>query len=581
MSSSNLPWWKTATFYQVYPASYKDSNGDGYGDIPGMVTTLDYLKELGVDAVWLSPMFDSPQVDMGYDISDYTTVYPKFGTVADMDKLIAEMHSRDMKLILDLVINHTSDQHIWFKESRSSRNNEKADWYIWRKPTYVNGERRPPNNWRAIFGGSAWEYEPARDEYYLHLFCPEQPDLNWENPVARRAVYKDAIEFWLDRGVDGFRVDAVNMYSKDAEYPDAVIQEAGADFQRAEKHYVNGPSMHEWLKEMRRESIDKYGEVMLVGELPHTDSREVILRYISAAEQELSIVFDFDAVDLGKRATAKHQWFKPSLPDFKQTFVKAQDLLVGTDAWTTVFLENHDQQRSINRFTTDDPKYRVKAGKMLAMLLATMSGTLFLYQGQEIGMVNVPETWGPEEYKDIESINYWNEVNRKYPNDEKMLGKALRALRNGGRDNARTAMQWNASKHAGFTSGTPWMRAHDNYLEVNVEAAQRDPDSIYHFWQNVLKLRKEHSDVFIEGGYRMYDLDNPDTFTFTKTVNGEPRALVVLNFSYKEQKDPIPQSLKNTKLDLLITNGDGRSRSLGAWEGAVYTTAREHLRSAE
>jgi oligo-1,6-glucosidase len=581
MSHSDLPWWKTATFYQVYPASYKDSNGDGYGDIPGMITTLDYLKDLGVDAVWLSPMFDSPQVDMGYDISDYTAVYPKFGTVADMDKLIKEMHSRDMKLILDLVINHTSDEHAWFKESRSSKDNEKADWYIWKKPTYVNGDRQPPNNWRAIFGGSAWEYEPARDEYYLHLFCPEQPDLNWENAVARRAIYKDAVEFWLERGVDGFRVDAVNLYSKNPEFPDADVKDEGAEFQRAEKHYINGPGMHEWLKEMRKEAMDKYGEVMLVGELPHTDSREEILSYISAAERELSIVFDFDAVDLGKRATAKHEWFKPSLPDFKQTFVKAQDLLVGTDAWTTVFLENHDQQRSINRFTTDDPKYRVKAGKILAMLLATLSGTLFIYQGQEIGMVNVPDSWGPEEYKDIDSINYWNEMSRTYPDNKEILDKALKALKNGGRDNARTAMQWNASKHAGFTTGTPWMRAHENYAEVNVEAAQKDPDSIYHFWQKMLEVRKKHSDVFIEGGYEIFDKDNPDKFTYTKTVNGEPHALIVLNFSVKEQSDLIPQSLKNKKLDLLVTNGERKGQSLGAWEGAVYTVSSEHLRSEE
>lgn len=245
MSSTKLPCWKTVTFYHVHPASYKDSNGDGYGDIPGIITTLDYFKQVGIDAVWLSPMFDSPQVDMGYDISDYTAVYPKFGTVDHMDQLIKEMHARDMKLILDLVINHTSNEHAWFKESRSSRDNEKADWYIWKKPKYVDGKRQPPNNWRAIFGGSAWEYEPARDESYLHLFCIEQPDLNWENPETRRAIYKDAVEFWLERGVDGFRVDAVNLYSKDPDYPDAAVKDEGAEYQRAEKHYVNGPGMHE------------------------------------------------------------------------------------------------------------------------------------------------------------------------------------------------------------------------------------------------------------------------------------------------------------------------------------------------
>lgn len=570
MSSSQPLWWKTATFYQVYPASYKDSNGDGYGDIPGMITTLDYLKDLGINAIWLSPMFDSPQVDMGYDVSDYTAVYPKFGTVADMDKLIKEMHSRDMKLILDLVINHTSDQHAWFKESRSSRDNEKADWYIWKEPKYVDGKRKPPNNWRSIFGGSAWEYEPARDEYYLHLFCREQPDLNWENPVARRAIYKDAVEFWLERGADGFRVDAVNLYSKNTEYPDADEIDIGTDFHRAEKHYVNGPRMHEWLKEMRKEVVDKYGEVLLVGELPHTDSREDILSYISAAERELNMVFDFEVCDLGKRATAKHEWFKPSLPDFKRSLIKAQDLLVSTDAWTTVFLENHDQQRSINRFTTDDPAYRVKAGKILAILVATLSGTLFLYQGQEIGMVNVPDTWGPDEFKDIDTIRYWNEMNKKYPNDKAMLEKALHTLKLWGRDSSRTPMQWNASKHAGFTAGTPWMRVHDNYPEINVEAAQQDEESIYHFWQRMLQIRKEYTNVFVEGGYEVFDKDDPDTFTFVKMVEGGPRALVVLNFSGKEQLNPIPEGLKENVLNLLVTNGDGKGQRLGAWEGAVY-----------
>lgn len=324
--------------------------------------------------------------------------------------------------------------------------------------------------------------------------------------------------------------------------------------------------------------MDKHGEVMLVGELPHTDSREVILSYVSAAERELSIVFDFDAVDLGKRATAKHEWFKPSLPEFKATFIKAQGLLAGTDAWTTGFLENHDQQRSINRFSTEDPKYRVEAGKLLAMLLATLSGTLFLYQGQEIGMVNVPDSWGAEEYKDIDSMNYWKEMNKKYPNDKQMLDKALKALHRGGRDNARTPMQWNSSKHAGFTTdaATPWMRAHDNYPELNVEAALKDPNSVYHVWQKILQLRKKQPEVFIQGGFEVCDRENPDSFTFVKTVDGQPRALVVLNFSDKEQADPVPESLKDRKLEMLITTGDGKDKrqSLGPWEGAVYIVSR-------
>lgn len=575
-ASSALPWWKTATFYQVYPASYKDSNGDGLGDIPGMITTLDYLKDLGIDAIWLSPMYDSPQVDMGYDISDYRAVYPQFGTLADMDKLIAEMHARDMKLILDLVINHTSDEHAWFTESRSSRDNEKSDWYIWKKPKYVDGQRRPPNNWRSIFGGSAWEYEPARDEYYLHLFCRQQPDLNWDNPVARRAIYEDAVKFWLARGVDGFRVDAVNLYSKEPGYPDAKVTDERAEFQRAEKHFVNGPGMHEWLKEMRREAMDQYGEVMLVGELPHTDSKEEILSYISASERELSIIFDFDAVDLGKRATAKHDWFKPSLADFKETQIKAQDLLKGSDAWTTVFLENHDQQRSINRFTTTDPKYRVKAGKLLSMLLGTLSGTLFIYQGQEIGMVNIPESWGVEEFKDIDAVQYYQGVLKDFPGDKKMEELAHKTLSFASRDNCRTPMQWNASENAGFSTGQPWMRVHDNYKEVNVENELKTPDGIMHFWQKMLKLRKQYSDVFIQGGYELFDAASNQHFTFSKTVNGKTRALVALNFSNSVLAEPIPESLRGEIWKVLISNKDSdKIRPLGAWEGAVYLAGGE------
>src|SRR5947207_1016083 len=336
-------WWKNATCYQIWAASYKDSNGDGFGDIPGVISTLDYLKDLGIDFIWLSPMYDSPQHDMGYDVRNYQDVWPKFGTLKDMETLIDEVHGRGMKLILDLVVNHSSNEHPWFLESKSSRDNPKHDWYIWRDPKYdAEGKRQPPSNWRAIFGGSAWEYAAERDQYYLHLFVPQQPDLNWENETTRRAIYKTAIEFWLDKGIDGFRVDTVNLYCKDTTFPDAEVKLKGEPWQPAFQYFRNGPKIHDWLKEQRRDVLDKYDDVVMVGELPGTPADEA-LRYVSAGARELDMVFDFDVVGLGGRHSLKpHQTYRHTLPEMKSAFMKTQAFLAGTDAWTTVFAENHD-----------------------------------------------------------------------------------------------------------------------------------------------------------------------------------------------------------------------------------------------
>lgn len=383
-------------------------------------------------------MYDSPQHDMGYDISNYEEVWSKFGTLADMDTLIQEAHSRGMRLILDLVINHTSNEHKWFKESMKSKDNEYSDWYIWLDPKYVDGKRQPPNNWKSIFGGSAWEYVSERDQYYLHLFVPEQPDLNWENAVTRKAIYKTAIKFWLDKGIDGFRVDAISLYSKNTSFPDAEIKNPDEPYQTARELVSDGPRMHEFLKEQRREVIDKYNEIVLVGELSD-DNADVVLQYISAEARELDMVFDFDIVKLGGRHDVDpHLTWKHKLPDLKRAISKPQSFLRMPDAWTTVFAENHDQGRSISRFATDDPMYRVKAGKMLAIMLATLSGTLFVYQGQEIGMVNIPKDWGSEEIRDVAAMNYWLGMKQKYPGDEEILKEALAGIQRVGRDNART-----------------------------------------------------------------------------------------------------------------------------------------------
>lgn len=562
-------WWKNAICYQIWPASYKDSNGDGFGDIPGVISTLDYLKDLGIDLIWLSPMYDSPQHDMGYDIRNYEDVWPKFGTLKDMEKLIEGVHRRGMKLILDLVVNHSSNEHPWFLESKSSRDNPKHDWYIWRDPKYdAEGKRQPPSNWRAVFGGSAWEYVPERDQYYLHLFVPQQPDLNWENETTRRAIYKSAIEFWLYKGIDGFRVDTANFYCKDTTFPDAEVKLKGEPWQPAFQYFHNGPRMHEWLKEQRREVLDKYGDVVMVGELPGTQADEV-LRYVSAEARELDMVFDFDVVGLGGRHSLKpHQTYRHTLPEMKSAFMKTQGFLTGTDAWTTVFAENHDQGRSLSRFATDDPKYRVQAAKMFAIMLGTLSGTLFLYQGQEIGMVNSKD-WKPEQIRDVAAANYWKEINKMYPGDEKMQKAALDGIQRVGRDNSRTPVHWSGGPHAGFSTAEPWIRLNDFYKEINVEAQQKDPNSVLSFWQRVLKLRKEHADVLVHGSFAVYDYENPSTFTYVKE-KGSKKVWVVLNFTKEEQPIDIPETLKDSKLELLIGSFEKPGHKLAPWEGRAY-----------
>lgn len=542
------------------------------GDIPGVISTLPYLKDLGINIIWLSPMYDSPQKDFGYDISNYQNVYPPFGTVADMDTLIAECHKLGMKLILDLVINHTSDQHPWFLESKKGKSNAKADWFVWKDPKIVNGEKQPPNNWRSIFGGSAWEYVPERDQYYLHLFVPEQPDLNWELDEVRMAIYKEAIEFWLDKGVDGFRVDTVNLYSKDTSYPDAAISLPGEPHQPAFEHFINGPRMHEWLKEQREHVLDKYGDVLMVGELPGTEADDV-LKYVSTEARELSCVFDFDVVMLGHGAK-KHQSVPHTLPDFKKAFKKQQNLITGTDAWTTVFLENHDQARSLNRFATVDPKHRVQAAKMLSTLLCCLSGTLFVYQGQEIGMYNFPEHWDISEIKDPDSLNAYNDVRDRHDGDPLWLKKAMAGLQRVARDNARTPVQWDSSANASFTTGKPWMRVHDDYANVNVADQQKDSHSPLSFWKKMIKLRHQYTDLTVFGDFEIWDHHDQDVFTFTKvnTQNGmeKKKLLVFLSFSDEEQPLHYPPDCKGKKMELLASNVDKPGKYMTPWESRVY-----------
>ncbi|KAM0284971.1 hypothetical protein ACHAQH_001660 [Verticillium albo-atrum] len=576
-TSGPSPWWKDATVYQIYPASFKDGNGDGLGDIPGIISKVDYLANLGVDVIWVSPMYASPQIDMGYDISDYEAVHSPYGTVEDMEELIAACHARGMKLILDLVINHTSDQHAWFKESRSSKDSPKRDWYIWRPARYdADGTRRPPTNWRSYFNGSAWKWDEHTQEYYLHLFATEQPDLNWENDAVRDALHESAMHFWLRRGVDGFRVDTVNMYSKGVELRDAPVVDHKNYEQPAWCMYANGPRMHEFLRDMNTKVLDQY-DAMTVGELPHTPDPAHVRKYVGSGDRQLNMVFQFDIVDLGQGSEHKYAWRSWNLPDLKAVVAKWQNFIDGTDAWTTAFCENHDQGRSVSRFGSDEPQWREVSAKMLALLLCSLTGTLFVYQGQEIGMINVPKEWPIEEYQDIEALNYFRSLEGRATEDERKY--AMESINLLGRDNARTPMQWDSTSHAGFTDSKDgaWMRVHDLYPEINVAKQEGEPGSVLNFWRALLKLRKAERELLIHGAFAVHDEADEHTFIFSKTHNGR-KAVVALNFTKEERPFTLPD-VKGLRVEVgnyddvkarEEADGSGGKRVLRPWEGRLY-----------
>ncbi|CAG8153684.1 unnamed protein product [Penicillium salamii] len=566
-------WWKEATVYQVYPASFYDSNGDGWGDIPGVVEKVPYLESLGVDVVWLSPMYDSPMHDMGYDVSDYEKVLPAYGTVQDVENLVEACHSRGMKVILDLVVNHSSDQHAWFQESRSSKDSEKRDWYFWRPPRYDDaGNRMPPSNYRGYFAGSTWTWDEKTEEYYLHLYAKEQPDLNWDNKATREAIYNSAVRFWLNKGVDGFRVDTVNKYSKHTDFPDAPITDSKSYIQPAIGMWCNGPRIHEFLREMYDDSFAPYGDVMTVGELANTPDPKNVLEYVGASAKQLSMVFHLDIGHIGMGPSLKEKYILTpwKLTKMKSIVEKWQTFIDGTDGWTTAFCENHDNGRSVSRFGSDSPEFREISAKMLALMMVTMTGTLFIYQGQEIGMINAPREWPIEEYKDIEGLGYYREAERQSASGADTTRKDLimNGLRTLARDHSRLPMQWNDSAHAGFTTGQPWMRAHDLYSEINVKKQANDSSSVLSFWKGVLRLRKEHRDLFVHGAFEVLDYENLETFCFFKSRD-DTKALVVLNFTEKLQ--PFTQIDKTKGMKLLVGNyAESSPETLKPFEGRVY-----------
>lgn len=570
-------WWKEGVVYQIYPASFKDSNNDGTGDIPGIISKLDYIRDLGIDIIWISPHYKSPQVDMGYDISDFEDIHEPYGSLEDCERLIGEIHARGMKVIFDLVINHTSDQHPWFLESKSSKTNPKRDWYFWRPPKFdQQGNRRRPNNWRSQFTKPAWTWDETTQEYYLHVYADGQPDLNWENEDCRRAVYDSAIRFWLERGVDGFRVDTANKYSKVRGLPDAPITEPDEETQLAMCHYANGPRIHEYLKEMK--GVMSPFDVMTVGELPNTPDRADVLKYISASSGELDMVFNFDTVGLGQTPGNRFLPIPFDNADFKYNLTKWQALPETTDAWTTVFLENHDQGRSVSRFASDLPQFREASAKMLATVLASMTGTLFLYQGQEIGMINAPASWSERNYKCVRSVNYFNDVCERAGNDPAALEEARGNLQRVARDHARVPMQWDDSANAGFCADgvQPWMPVLESHVDINVSKQLGRQDSVLEYWRSLLKLRKRLSALFVYGKFTLIE-QHKDLMMFLKADSGTGlRALTVANLSKARMSFDEEPHFPLDGAELLIHNRSSklvdldRGMSLEPFEARVY-----------
>ncbi|KAJ4150923.1 hypothetical protein LMH87_011650 [Akanthomyces muscarius] len=533
-------WWKESSVYQIYPASFQDSNGDGVGDLKGIISRVDYLKELGVDIVWLSPIFKSPQIDMGYDVSDYRAIHPPYGDISDVDTLKDKLHERGMKLVLDLVMNHTSDQHEWFKESRKSKDNPYRDWYIWRPPRYdVQGNRQPPNNWDSHFQGSAWEYDEATDEYYLRLFAREQPDLNWENPDVRKACH-DTTRFWLDRGADGFRIDVINFISKDQRFPDS-----DKKVLKGTEYYACGPRLHEYLKELG--AILKEYDAFSVGEMPCVQDEKELIKAVGADRGELSMIFHFEFMELDHGVDGKFTPREFSLGELRKTVNKWQRIMYDNNGWNALYLENHDQPRAISRFASDAPEHRVASSKLIAIFMAFQAGTPFVYQGQEIGMSNVPKDWPIEEYQDIDCLNHWNL--HKDSADEKTKAAYKVEYQKKSRDNARTPMQWDDTPHGGFSTAKPWMRVHDNYPQVNAASQVQSPDSVYSAYREVLRKRKAHKDIFVYGDFAVVDESHDKVLAYKRTASSGDAALVVCNFS----ADAVTWKFAGTPREILVS----------------------------
>lgn len=550
-------WKKKTIVYEVYIQSFKDSNNDGIGDINGLESKLDYIKELGANSIWITPIFKSPLVDNGYDIEDYESINPIYGTMSDFEKLLISAHKKNLKIILDLVVNHTSDKHKWFLESKKSKNNQYSDYYIWKDPKPDGTE---PSNLGSAFGGSAWTYVAERKQYYLHLFSEQQPDLNWNNVKVRQSIYH-MMKFWLDKGVDGFRMDSISLISKPEKFDNVPLE----NHQRYGAYYYNisnGPHIHEYLQEMNSEVLSKYN-IITIGETPHTTPEEA-KKYVDPYRNELDMVFQFEHmhVDYGKFGRYSDVMYK--LNDLRCAMNKWQEKL----SWNTNYLGNHDQPRIVSRFGNDD-KYRIKSAKVLAMMYILQKGTPFIFEGEEIGMTNLHIT-NINELKDIEAHYNYNFFIDKHISPEKALEMVNRKTR----DNARTPMQWNFDRNSGFSDVKPWFDVNSNYKSINVKKDLQSRDSIYRFYQKLLQLRKEDS-IMIDGEFRPLYINDSEIYAFIRELSGHKK-LIVCSLCAYNKKFEVPKNVGNISKVILSNyekdiNINDRTIYLKPYEGVVVS----------
>ncbi|MDN4069615.1 alpha-glucosidase [Paenibacillus vini] len=551
----NNVWWKEAVAYQIYPRSFMDSNGDGIGDLQGVISKLDYLEELGIDVIWICPIYKSPNDDNGYDVSDYRDIMAEFGTMEDFDELLRKVHERGMKLIMDLVINHTSDEHPWFVESRSSLDNPKRDYYIWADPK----DGMEPNNWASLFGGSIWEYDEETGQYFMHVFSRRQPDLNWENPQMRSEIY-DMVNWWLDKGIDGFRVDAISHIKKTAGFPD-MLNPNNLRYLPSEAGHMNREGIHELLSELKRETFDKY-DIMTVGEASGVSVSEADL-WVGEQDGKFDMIFQFEHLGLWQKSL-----------DNGLDLLKLKEILSGWQkglegkGWNALFLENHDQPRSVSTWGNDG-EYWDTSAKALATMYFLMQGTPFIYQGQEIGMTNV-QFPTIEDYNDVSMRNWYN--------IEKANGKSheeiMPVIWKNGRDNSRTPMQWDDSDNAGFTTGKPWFGVNPNYREINAQKAMEDPGSIYQYYKKLIALRKAHP-VAVYGTYDLILPEHARVYAYTRTL-GREKLLVICNLFAEEAEIELPQGVDYASSKLLLSNVEVNQKqtiselTLKPYEARVY-----------
>ena len=553
----DIPWYKTTAVYQIYPRSFNDTTGNGIGDLNGIIEKLPYIKQLGTEVIWLTPVYRSPQNDNGYDISDYMEIEPLFGTLPDMERLIAETHALDLKILMDMVVNHTSTYHEWFQQSRSSRDNPYRDFYIWKDPGPDGG---PPTNWESKFGGNAWEYDENTGQYYLHLFDVTQADLNWENEKVRQTVY-EMMRWWFDKGVDGFRLDVINLISKDQSFPQAPPGTDGRQF------YTDGPRIHEFLKEMNREAFG--GDRLTVGEMSST-TVEHCVGYTREDSEELAMTFSFHHLKVDYPGGEKWTDAPMDLLALKDVLSHWQVGMAEGGGWNALFWCNHDQPRAVSRFADDSPEFRVKSAKMLALAMHLLQGTPYIYQGEEIGMTD-PKFSSIDDYRDVESRNMYRILQERGHSQEEVLA----ILRRKSRDNSRTPMQWTAEPHGGFTTGTPWIHTSGNETEINAEAAVADPDSVFWFYRKLIDLRREMT-LITTGRYELIERDHPSVYAYWRHGDGE--ALLVLNNFYGEPASiDLPAGVADyPHHDVLISNEadapsrDGDTVTLRPFEAVAF-----------